>query len=124
MVPLINVVFLMLIFFLLVGTIRAKDPVALNSPESSHNRPHDSNSVLVAVDRNGDVWLDGTSITGDKLGTTLREILDAGEKSKSVQRRAVELRVDRDTTFGTLNRVLGQIEIAGANQTTLITKAR
>jgi len=124
MVPLINVVFLMLIFFLLVGTIRATDPVAPIAPESTHNQPRDTKSVLVIVDRDGAVWLDGATIETDALSARLAALFTKPLQTRELTQKAVEVRVDKRTTFSVLNKVLTQINLAGANQTTLVTRVR
>jgi biopolymer transport protein ExbD len=51
LVPLINVVFLMMIFFMLAGTIRPADPLVLNRPISDQGSPEEAGDLIEQGER-------------------------------------------------------------------------
>ncbi|MDF1735082.1 MAG: biopolymer transporter ExbD [Minwuia sp.] len=57
--PLINVVFLLLIFFMIAGHLTATDPFAVTPPHSATETTPDADSHLILIDRNGRLALDG-----------------------------------------------------------------
>lgn len=61
MIPLINIVFLMLIFFMVAGKISSKDAAQYEAPYSKGitSPPTNEYSIIIAADSN--LWLDGAS---------------------------------------------------------------
>ena len=73
LIPMINVVFLLLIFFMVAGMVRLADPLPLNAPESTNDNPVNAESVLY-VTGDGTLKLDDTSVTMTSLAATLAEL--------------------------------------------------
>ena len=71
-VPLINIVFLLLIFFMLAGTLRRAEPFAVELPEAptSEVEPARETPVL-SVGASGELSLDGRKLDEDALVTWL-----------------------------------------------------
>ncbi|RMD63105.1 MAG: biopolymer transporter ExbD [Alphaproteobacteria bacterium] len=57
--PLINVVFLLLIFFMLAGRLAASDPFEITPPRSASEGPAETKELLVLVGADGQLALDG-----------------------------------------------------------------
>tara|TARA_B100001013_G_C24536613_1_gene412904 strand:+ start:111 stop:506 length:396 start_codon:yes stop_codon:yes gene_type:complete len=58
LIPLINIIFLMLIFFMLAGTITKIDPYKINIPESIIKNDPSTPFLTLIIKKNGDVFLD------------------------------------------------------------------
>ena len=58
LIPLINIIFLMLIFFMLAGTITKVDPYKINIPESIIKNDPSTPFLTLIIKKNGDVFLD------------------------------------------------------------------
>jgi len=57
--PLINVVFLLMIFFMLAGRISALDPFPVEPPHSASAGDNDHQETIILVDPDGRLALDG-----------------------------------------------------------------
>ncbi len=58
MIPLINIVFLMLIFFMVAGKIAARDAASFQPPETTIATKAPNNTISVTIADDGVVWLD------------------------------------------------------------------
>ncbi|MBY8977088.1 biopolymer transporter ExbD [Rhodobacteraceae bacterium NNCM2] len=95
--PLINVVFLLLIFFMVVGRLAASDPFEITPPESLSDGAPVSDGLLVAVGANGELALNGEIIDEEALIAQVQEA------------EATELRLKSDSTIEAV-RVIALIE--------------
>ena len=73
MAPLIDVVFLLLIFFMLTFAIQGQG-LALSLPEGEETEKVEKD-IIVKIDRNNKIYLNGRQIEFDSLGAALREDL-------------------------------------------------
>ena len=65
--PLINVVFLLLIFFMLAGRLAASDPFGIAPPASSSGTPAQNQEIVVFAAQDGRIALDGEMIDEAEL---------------------------------------------------------
>ncbi|MEX2630218.1 MAG: biopolymer transporter ExbD [Tistlia sp.] len=94
--PLINVVFLLLIFFMLAGRLSASDPFRVEPPRSAAEAPAAAQETVVLVGADGRLALDGLLLEPPALaravaarlkaepGTTLRLKADGGAEATEV----------------------------------------
>jgi len=73
MAPLIDVVFLLLIFFMLTFAIQGQG-LAISLPEGEETEKIEKD-IIVKIDRNNKIYLNGRQIEFDSLGAALREDL-------------------------------------------------
>ena len=73
--PLINVVFLLLIFFMLAGRLAATDPFQIDPPVSSSEGLVTVEDLLVQVGVDGRLALNGEEMGEDALGAAVAERL-------------------------------------------------
>lgn len=69
--PLINVVFLLLIFFMVVGSLSASDPFQIEPPASVNGDPGDPRDVVLLIGADGRLALDGALLEGAGLGAAV-----------------------------------------------------
>ena len=81
--PLINVVFLLLIFFMLAGTLAATDPFQIEPPSSDSERLTEAEALVVLVAGDGRLAVNGEPLAPEALrsvvaarvaGTTALEV--------------------------------------------------
>ncbi len=70
--PLINVVFLLLIFFMLAGELSARDPFNIQPPKSASTTPADSRDIVLQVAADGRIALDGEEIAEADLVAAIK----------------------------------------------------
>ena len=113
MIPLINIVLLLLIFFLLAGRIDdGPNRQEIRPPTSASEKSVPHPSVIVSLDTKGRLTLNGADVSFETVVPVLEFAL-AGEG------RRVALKVDRDVTADTLDRLLDVVREQGIATVTL-----
>ena len=79
--PLINVVFLLLIFFMLAGRLSAGDPFRVDPPASVSADPAEQRDLVVLVGADGRLALDGAVVDKAGLLTGVTQRLGDGGES-------------------------------------------
>ncbi len=73
--PLIDVVFLLLIFFMVSTTFKHESEITINLPESSSvSPPQDDNIIEIAIDSKGTYYIDKRQVVNTELKTVMRAL--------------------------------------------------
>ena len=107
MAPLIDMVFILLIFYIVSTSFVQDAGVLVNRPESRSARPIVSKHLPVAITKTGTVHVAGRAIAPDES----EPIADA---LKSMGATSVVIQADRDVPTALLLRVLDTCKAAGA----------
>lgn len=80
--PLIDVVFLMLIFFMVSTTFLRESDLQISLPEASvETAPEEAEPLEVTINREGSIFLDGEALVNSRPETVRRALRDAiGER--------------------------------------------
>lgn len=78
--PLIDVVFLLLIFFMVSTTFETRQALELILPQSREAAPLEASPVTLVITAEGDYRLAGESLTGSRLGAALAERAEAARE--------------------------------------------
>jgi len=113
--PLINVVFLLLIFFMVVGSLSATDPFPVEPPRSINGEAGDPKDVVLLIGEDGRLALDGAEITGTEL-----EAAVAG-RLKSAPHPEVHVKADGGAEASAVIAVMETLRRAGAERVRLMT---
>lgn len=113
LIPLINIVFLLLIFFMVAGQIAPQQDPLVRPPESTSRKALEPAPLELSLTRSGELRLDGVAIEPEQLETELAE-LTAGESELQVSVRA-----DLAATAEDLNRIFDQLRTSGVSTITL-----
>ena len=116
MAPLIDVVFLLLLFFMLTSSFRDPEAVDLALPQSRTSTPSEDALIRVAVDGNGVVHLDGQALAPGGLESALAPLLAADPET------TVSLASDAGLPVQTLLDVIDDIRSAGGSRLALVTE--
>ena len=117
MLPLIDIVFLLLIFFIyamLSMAVHRSLPVSL--PVSSTAEIHTELNLSISVNNNGDIFLDKTVVSPEDLHLILQEKVQKAADGNSVQ---VDLFADEALSYQELYRILDIIRTAGISNVSL-----
>jgi len=84
--PLIDVVFLLLIFFMVSTTFKHESEITINLPESSSKSPPKENNIIeIAIDAKGTYFIDKRQVVNTQLETVKRALSKvAGDRKKPV----------------------------------------
>ncbi|MEM1266888.1 MAG: biopolymer transporter ExbD [Pseudomonadota bacterium] len=112
--PLIDVVFFLLVFSLLVGRMDATAPFELTPPVSDAGTDLPGGGVMVMVSSDGALALDGTAISPVALSLALEEALDASPDL------SVRINADGEGALRHLLTLIGRLEEVGAREILLV----
>ncbi len=113
--PLIDIVFLLLVFFMLTSTFMVPEAIELELPESSSATVIDRTPIVVSLDQTGQLALNGERIEQEQLRGAIEALLkqDAGS--------AITLKSDARTEVQQLLAVMDEIRAAGGTDVALAT---
>jgi biopolymer transport protein ExbD len=114
--PLIDVVFLLLIFFLLTSNFITPEAIELSLPTSGTAAPSRTLPVVVSLDRNDELRVGEREVTLQELEAVLSQSLS------NRQRKAVTLKADSTAELQRLLLVMDRIRAAGAVELSLATR--
>jgi biopolymer transport protein ExbD len=113
-IPLINVVFLLLIFFMLAGKLGQRDPFELTPPTSNSEHAPTERPATVYVGPDGRTALGGEVTALEALEAAVRERLDAGSA-------VVRLKTDEGAEANRVIDVMDALRRAGVERVTVLT---
>ena len=108
MSPLIDMVFILLIFFMVTTTFVKDMKLELNRPSASSGEAASSKSTRVFIDKFGDIYLDDQSVRLYTLQSKLRDTLRASTE------KTVLVVTDESVPAKRVLEVIDQIKLAGA----------
>lgn len=114
--PLIDVVFILLLFFMLAGTIRPPDTLPVERPVSVQGRPEDAQLVELWMDGDGRLALEQTVLPLDALIEDLRIWLQARAETH------ILLNADDDVPSGQLRTLLQRLRGLGVQRLLIVAR--
>lgn len=106
--PLIDMVFILLIFFMVSTTFVKDMKLELNRPSAASATLASTKAVRVYIDQAGDIFLDGEPVAVWVIQSRIRDLLE-GSTGKSVL-----VVTDDGVPAGRLVEVVDQVRLAGA----------
>lgn len=111
---LVDVMMVLLIIFMLTAPfIQAGIKVQL--PKAKSTVIKEREGVMLAVTKEGDVFLNNRKVEADKLVESLRNLKTAGEER-------VFVRADKEVEYGTVMKVIGDVKSVGIDEVGMITE--
>lgn len=114
--PLIDMVFLLLIYFLLTTNFLAEEGIGVNLPQAKASAPHLNEAITVSVDRSGKVFLKDGEISIELLFKTLKGMIDPNSD------QLVIVKADREVILNAAVKVMDVAKAAGAARLSLATE--
>ena len=115
--PLIDIVFLLLVFFLLTAHFVKDESLDITLPEAESALPmEDEQALEIILDKGGRILLQNRAVAEDKLTETLRQTLQ-GRSNKQVL-----LRGDQNAQLGLTVKIMDAARKAGAESMDIITQ--
>ncbi len=115
-IPLINIVFLLLIFFMLAGTFTTPEPFAVDPPEARSGDAAEDDEGVVLLGADGALAFEGEELADlDALERAVERRLD-GEPGLQLR-----LKADGDAASHRLLDVMDRLRDAGAERLLLLT---
>ena len=114
MIPLIDVTFLLLVFFIYLSlSMTIHRGIPLNLPQAATVESARVKVIEVSVDPKGEVFVDGVNVPLESLSVLLKQ------KARTEQKDTVSLQGDREAVYDRITRVLDHIRLAGIEKVSL-----
>jgi len=111
MTPMLDVVFIMLIFFIVSTSFVREAGIDVNRPTAQTSESQSKTAVLVAISANNEIWV-------DRKPVDVRMVRPAIERLKSEQSEInVVIQADEQATTGQLVKVIDQLRMAKVTYT-------
>lgn len=114
--PLINVVFLLLVFFMVAGQV-APNRIDVQPPETRMPLAEEADTLLLTLDRDGNLSQQGEPLTLADLPALLPDVEDGAD------RPPVRLLTDADTRLDAMRPVLTALQQAGVREVRLVSRS-
>ena len=121
MTPMLDVVFQLILFFLVSTTFAILPGIKLNLPQSRTSESTSMQGITISASENGDLFFNETQVDMDTLGNFLSEF-DTGETKK--EEFPVMLEADSEVTNGTIVKIFDVIRENGYSLINLRTKTQ
>ncbi|RPH48955.1 MAG: biopolymer transporter ExbD [Desulfobacteraceae bacterium] len=113
---LIDIVFLLLIYFLLTTNFMVDEGISIKLPQAKASAPQTRKEITVYVDKDGQPYLDNQPVPLDLLFTRLKDMI-GGQKEK-----LVVVKSDRNVVLNRAVKVMDIAKAAGAERLCLATE--
>ena len=117
LVPLINIVFLLLIFFMLSGTIAKKDFFHVEPPSSYTSADAESPELTILISDKNEISYNEDFISKIEL----KNILSNLKKTHNIEE--VLIKADENSNAGNLSEVIKIIRSSGIERAAIVTKS-
>ncbi|MCC5838954.1 MAG: biopolymer transporter ExbD [Opitutales bacterium] len=118
MSPLIDMVFILLIFFIVTTVFVEETGVEITKPEAATQMDLEKNSILIAITANGNVVYGGREIGINGVRAQVRRLVQEDP------RMPVIIQADENVPTRTLVRVLDEAKLGGAISVSISTDMR
>ena len=108
--PMLDVVFILLIFFIVTATFVKEAGVDVERPLASTAERQDLANILIAITPEDDVWIDGNRVDVRDMSTLIKRLHAENPQG------SVVIQADRDSTHKTLKQVMDAVQKAGVGQ--------
>lgn len=116
MVPMINIVFLLLLYFMLAGSLNEQSAPLIPPTSTSAERP-DPSRIVITASRSGPILIDGQAVSAGSLATELARRIESADADPLVQ-----LAADEASSSLILHQVIKAAQAAGVGRIQLLTR--
>lgn len=116
--PLIDVVFLLLIFFMVSTRFKEDHGLDLDLPQAESRQSTETERITLYIGKDGNIKLNDQAIAEDQLQEQLRQALSSSED------KMVLLHVDKDVQHGMVVEIMDTAKAAGASGLTFAAKSK
>jgi biopolymer transport protein ExbD len=115
LIPMINVVFLLLIFFMLTSTTPTRQTTKIELPNAKTAEKSNKQYLIMTIDSNGSIQLDGKVVAVEDLPAYLEK------KINQEKNTVISIHADKAIEFELFGKVIGIAKQAGAEDFMLAT---
>jgi len=107
MTPMLDIVFIMLIFFIVTTSFVKEKAIDVNRPDDSSQSTSNSKNVSILIDQHGMIMMNGRQVDIRRVTANTQTILAETDTDLAI------IKAHKETRHGTVIEVIDQIKIAG-----------
>lgn len=116
MTPMLDIVFIMLIFFIVTASFLKEAGIEVNRPEGSSGEPQDKANIMIAVTAEDEVWM-------EKRRVDVRAVRANVERLKAENPEGtIVIQADEQSTTGIVAEIMDSLNQAGFTDHVLATE--
>ncbi len=116
--PMLDVVFIMLIFFIVTTTFIREAGIQVNRPDAQTATREEQTNILVAISPEGEVWIDRKRVDIRGLRTQIERLRAENPEA------SVIIQADKDARAGLLVEAMDQARLAGVDNVSIAAEPR
>ena len=116
--PMLDVVFILLIFFIVTANFIKEPGLEINRPDSDTAETQENAAILIAVGANDEVWMDGRRIDVRQVKANVVKMLADNPKG------SVVIQADEKAVADTIIKVMDGAREAGVNAISLASEPK
>jgi biopolymer transport protein ExbD len=105
--PMLDVVFIMLIFFIVTASFVKESGIEVNRPNAATAERKERGNILVAINETGQIWIDKRQVDPRAVRANIERLHAENPQG------AVVIQADRDSRSGLLVEVMDAARLAG-----------
>ena len=110
MTPMLDIVFIMLIFFIVTTSFVKEAGIQVNKPEANQANKEPSANIFIAIRDTGEVWMDKRQVDVERVAANLERML--AEQPTDL----VVIQADKKAEHGRVVEVMDQVKEAGIDK--------
>lgn len=115
--PLIDVVFILLIFFILSANFQKESSIVVDRPSASSSTvKEESKTLTVSVDSNKQIWFKDSVVNLTQLQFQMKSVVSKKEKINTI------INADKSVDTGTLVQIIDAIRLSGISNVAIATQ--
>jgi biopolymer transport protein ExbD len=111
--PLLDIVFIMLIFFVVTTSFVREAGIEVNRPTAQTAERKEHASILIAIAPNGEIWIDRRAVDVRSVRAVIERLRAENPEG------AVVIQGDREAQIGLLVQVMDQVRKAGVSNVSI-----
>ncbi|MEL7046624.1 MAG: biopolymer transporter ExbD [Pseudomonadota bacterium] len=116
--PMLDVVFIMLIFFIVVASFIKEAGIEVSRPDNNQSDPSDAQSILVQIRSDDQIWMENRRVDARAVRANIQRLLASDPE------QPVSIKVDKGATANTVIDVADAAREAGAGTVNWATGVR
>lgn len=117
MTPMLDIVFIMLIFFIVTTSFVKESGIDVNRPTAQTAEKKEQAHIIVSIKANGEIWIDKRAVDVRAVRANVARLQAENPLG------SVIIAADRDTKTHVLVQVMDQIRLAGITNASIATEA-
>jgi biopolymer transport protein ExbD len=107
MTPMLDIVFIMLIFFIVTTSFVKEAGIEVNKPKAAQATKKKNANIFIAIRGNGEIWMDKRQVDVERVSANIERLL--AEQPTEI----VIIQADKEAKHGVVVKVMDQIKATG-----------